>query len=105
MTQTSTYGLFRHKPFLFFFLGSGCSELAYQIAFVALGWQVYELTNSAMDLGLIGLIQFLPSVLFVFVIGHAADKYNRKKLLQICQILESLTAVFLCLECLLVFQR
>lgn len=97
MTQTSTYGLFRHKPFLFFFLGSGCSELAYQIAFVALGWQVYELTNSAMDLGLIGLIQFLPSVLFVFVIGHVADKYNRKKLLQICQILEALTAVFLCI--------
>ncbi len=97
MIQSSTYGLFRHKPFLFFFLGSGCSELAYQIAFVALGWQVYELTHSAMDLGLIGLIQFLPSVLFVFLIGHTTDKYDRRRLLQICQFVETLTAIFLTL--------
>jgi len=95
MHQSSNYGLFSHKPFLLFFLASGCSELAYQIAFVALGWQVYELTHSAMDLGMIGLIQFLPSILFVFLIGHAADKYDRRRLLQICQLLETCTAIFL----------
>jgi len=95
MSIHSTRLLFAHRPFLLFFGASGFSELAYQIAFVALGWQVYALSGSAFDLGLIGLIQFLPSVIFVFVIGHAADNYPRRTLVQVCQMVEAVTALFL----------
>ncbi len=95
MQNSSTLPLFKHPPFLLFFAASGFSELAYQIAFVAIGWQVYALSGSALDLGLIGLIQFLPSVLLVFVVGHAADKYSRRPLVQICQLVEAATALYL----------
>ena len=66
--------LFRHPPFLFFFTARGFSKFCYQIGAVAVGWQVYELTNSALDLGLVGLAQFIPMAMLVFVAGHAADQ-------------------------------
>lgn len=101
MPPPSTKSLFRHRPFIYYFGASALSELAYQIAFVALGWQVYALSGSAFDLGIIGLIQFMPSVLLVFVIGHAADNYPRRKLVQWCQLIEALTALYLSLGALL----
>ncbi|MBS1853520.1 MAG: MFS transporter [Acidobacteria bacterium] len=51
---------------------------------VAVGWQVYEITKSALDLGLVGLAQFLPGIIFFLASGHAADHYDRRKLLMIC---------------------
>ena len=62
---------------------------------VAVGWQVYALTGSALALGLVGLVQFLPSALLVFAAGHVADRYNRQRVVQICQIAEAVTAAFL----------
>jgi len=87
--------LFTHKPFLFYFWARNFSEFSYQMAAVAVGWQVYSLTNSAFDLGLVGLVQFIPTAILVFVAGHAADRYERKRVVQICQIVEGLTAAFL----------
>jgi MFS family permease len=66
------------------------------MATVALGWQVYELTGSAFHLGLIGLAQFLPVLLLVFVAGHAADRYDRQRVVQVCQLVQALVAAFLC---------
>ena len=60
------------------------------MATVALGWQVYAMTGSAFHLGLIGLAQFLPVVLLVFVAGHAADRYDRQRVVQVCQIVQAL---------------
>ena len=60
-----------------------------------MGWQVYALTNSAFALGMVGLVQFIPSALLVFAAGHAADRYDRKRVVQLCQIVEGLTAAFL----------
>ena len=60
-----------------------------------MGWQVYALTNSAVALGMVGLVQFTPSALLVFVAGHAADRYDRKRVVQVCQVVEGLTAAFL----------
>ena len=54
------------------------SSLAYQMLVVAVGWQVYDLTNSAMSLGLIGLMQFTPQFLLTLVVGHVADRYDRR---------------------------
>ena len=87
--------LLRHPPFLFFFWVSAFSEFSYQIGAVALGWQVYALTNSAFDLGLVGLIQFIPSALLTFAAGHVADRYPRQRVVQVCVIVQGVTAVFL----------
>ena len=88
-------GLFAHRPFLLFFWGRGLSEFAYQIGAVAVGWQVYALTGSAFDLGMVGLVQFIPTAVLVFAAGHAADRYDRNRVVQVCQIVEGLTAAFL----------
>jgi MFS family permease len=87
--------LFTHRPFLLYFVGHGFSEFSYQIAAVALGWQLYALTNSAFDLGLVGLTQFLPTALLTLLAGHVADRYDRRRVVQFCQIVEALTAAFL----------
>jgi MFS family permease len=86
--------LFRHRSFTLFFLVRGASSFAYQIAAVAIGWQVYALTRSAFDLGLIGLMQFLPVAGLTFFAGHAADRYERRRVVQICQATEAAVAVF-----------
>jgi MFS family permease len=51
---------------------------------VAVGWQVYEITRRPLDLGLVGLAQFLPNVVLFLLAGHAADRFSRKKVLLIC---------------------
>ena len=53
------------------------------------------MTGSAFDLGMVGLVQFLPTALLVFAAGQAADRYERKRVMQICQYCEALTALFL----------
>jgi MFS family permease len=87
--------LFDHRPFLRYFSARGFSEFSYQMAAVAVGWQVYALTGSAFDLGMVGLVQFIPTALLTFAAGHAADRYDRKRVVQICQIVEGLTAACL----------
>jgi MFS family permease len=62
---------------------------------VAVGWQVYEITRDPLDLGLIGLSQFLPFVLLVLPAGHFADRHVRQKLLSACYGLELLCALLL----------
>jgi MFS family permease len=55
--------------------------LATEMQAVAIGWQVYDLTRRSLDIGLIGLAQFLPGILLFLVSGHAADRYQRQKVL------------------------
>jgi MFS family permease len=86
--------LFAHRGFTLFFGVRGLSSFAYQIAAVAIGWQVYALTHSAFDLGLIGLMQFLPVFFLTFFAGHAADRYERRRVVQICQATEAAVSVF-----------
>ena len=87
--------LLTQRPFLFFLLSRSLSRFSSQIAAVAIGWQVYDLTGSAFVLGMVGLVQFLPTALLVFVAGQAADRYERKRVLQVCQFAEALTALLL----------
>jgi MFS family permease len=88
--------LLRHPPLLLLSVARSMSELAAQIATVAIGWQVYQLTDSAFALGLVGLVQFAPSALLVFVAGHAADRYDRRRVLQLCQSAQGAAAAYLC---------
>jgi len=60
--------------------------IAMEMQSVAVGWQVYDITRRALDLGLVGLAQFLPGVLLFLVTGHAADRFNRRKLLTVCYV-------------------
>ncbi|MBR0873076.1 MFS transporter [Bradyrhizobium tropiciagri] len=94
-TPARARDLLGHRPFLFFLSSRSLSRFSSQIGAVAIGWQVYELTGSAFDLGMVGLIQFLPTALLVFVAGHAADRFERKRVVQVCQFAEALTALLL----------
>ena len=68
---------------------------AYQMQGVAVGWQIYALTGSVFDLGLVGLAQFLPSVALLLVVGHVADRYDRRRIVGLCQLIEGGAAVLL----------
>ena len=71
------------------------SSSAWQMQAVAVGWQVYALTGSAFDLGLVGLAQFLPMAVLTLAAGHVADRYDRRYVAAICQAIEALCAVVL----------
>lgn len=94
-TPAGARNLLGHRAFLFFLSSRSLSRFSSQIGAVAIGWQIYDLTGSAFDLGMVGLVQFLPTALLVFVAGHAADRFERKRVVQACQVAEALTALFL----------
>jgi len=87
--------LFRHRPFVLYFVARALSRFSFQIGAVAIGWQVYALTDSALALGLVGLTQFVPMALLVFVAGHAADRYDRRRVAQFSQLGAALAAAYL----------
>ncbi|HXW88932.1 MAG TPA: MFS transporter [Terriglobales bacterium] len=58
--------------------------VALEMQSVAVGWQVYEITRRPLDLGLVGLAQFVPGILFFLPAGHAADRFDRRRLLLLC---------------------
>lgn len=82
----------RHRPFQLFWLARVFATVALQMLVVAVGWQVYAMTGSALDLGLVGLAQFVPAFLLVLIAGHVADRYDRSAILRLCQIVEGLAA-------------
>jgi MFS family permease len=77
---------FRFPAFLNFQLARFCIVVATEMQAVAVGWQVYEITKRPLDLGLVGLAQFLPGMLLFLLSGHAADRFNRRKLLIWCDV-------------------
>src|ERR1035438_8493427 len=81
--------VFREHSYTRFWLVRVCSTLSNQMVVVAVGWQLYDLTHSTFALGMVGLVQFLPLVLLMLVVGHVADRFNRKTILAICQIVEA----------------
>jgi MFS family permease len=65
------------------------ATIAYQMMGVAIGWQIYDLTHRALDLGLVGLAQFVPSLLLVLLVGHVADRHDRRRVVCIAQTVEA----------------
>jgi MFS family permease len=87
----------RHqRPFVLYWLARVSTALAHQMITVGVGWQMYALTESALDLGLVGLAQFVPSVLLLLLAGHVADRHDRRRVLQMCAVAEALAALALC---------
>jgi MFS family permease len=71
------------------------ASVAVQMLTVAVGWQVYETTRNALDLGLIGLSQFLPFIVLVLPAGHVADRYDRRRVLFACYLLAAVASLLL----------
>ncbi len=69
-----------------FFLARLLSTLALQMTTVAVGWLAYELTRDPLVLGLVGLLQFLPSVVLMLVTGHVADRFDRRAVVVVCLV-------------------
>ena len=86
------YANFRHFVAARFLL-----TFAIQMQSVAVGWQVYALTGNTLDLGLIGLSQFLPFVILVLPAGHIADRLDRRLILTSCLAVDALCAALLLL--------
>jgi MFS family permease len=92
MATTAPAALGSHRPFTRYWLTTGSSSTANQIVTVALGWRVYELTGQALDLGLIGLIQFIPALLLALPAGHLVDRHSRRTILRSALALEAAAA-------------
>ncbi len=84
---------FTHKPFVHYWWARFCATFAVQIIAVAVGWQVYDLTRDPFDLGVLGLVQFLPLLLLVFVTGSVADRYGRRLVMSLSIALQVLCAL------------
>lgn len=75
---------FTHPDFVLFEIARFLIVSAVEMQAVAVGWQVYDITKRALDLGLVGLAQFLPGILLFLVSGHASDRLDRRKVLGTC---------------------
>jgi MFS family permease len=84
--------LLQQRSFVLLWLARLASTMGYQALTLAIGWKIYELTDSAFDLGLVGLIQFVPAVVLTLLIGHTADRYDRRLIVRSCHGVYALAA-------------
>ncbi|MBN8963941.1 MAG: MFS transporter [Rhizobiales bacterium] len=85
----------RHRSFAFYWVARVSSTVALQMQAVAVAWQMYDITRDPLDLGLVGLTQFIPAALFVLVAGHVADRYDRRNIVRTCQMVAALASATL----------
>jgi MFS family permease len=95
LPESAPASLLQHRPFVLYWNARIFSALAFQMVGVAVAWQMYAITGSAFDLGLVGLAQFLPATVLILVAGQLADRYDRRLILQICQGVEGAAAAAL----------
>ena len=91
--QVPSLRLLEQRPFVLFWLARVAATIGSQMMALLIGWQIYALTGSAFDLGLVGLIQFVPAVVLTLLIGHAADRYDRRLIVRNAQIVYALAAL------------
>jgi MFS family permease len=95
MSDSTPQLLRQHRPFMAFWLARVFTASGFQMLTVAIGWHLYQLTGNVLDLGLVGLVEFAPRVLFMLHTGHVADRYDRRKIAALCQTLQGLIALVL----------
>ena len=91
------FAAFHHGAFLRYWLARFLATFATQIVSVSVGWQIYDLTRDPFDLGLVGIIQFLPALLLVLVTGAVADRFGRRLVMGLAALLEAFCALALLL--------
>ncbi|MCO5161660.1 MAG: MFS transporter [Mesorhizobium sp.] len=87
------FAAFRHSAFARYWAARFLVTFATQVVSVAVGWQIYDLTRDPFDLGLVGIIQFAPSLLLVLVTGSVADRFGRRLIMGLAAFLEALCAL------------
>jgi len=92
------YAAWRLPQFRRYFAGNMILILGWQMQKVAIGWEIYERTHSAMALGYAGLVQFLPQVLLMLIAGHVTDAFNRKRVLMAALACNAMAAAGLALN-------
>ncbi len=85
----------RHPGYLNFAASRVFSSLSFQAMAIAMGWMIYEQTHSAFALALVGFCQFLPMAVLTFVVGHVADRFDRRRIGLACQLIEAITSLVL----------
>jgi len=85
----------RHPGYLNFAASRVFSSLSFQAVAIAMGWMIYEQTHSAFALALVGFCQFLPMAVLTFVVGHVADRFDRRRIGLACQLVEAITSLVL----------
>ena len=95
MTEPQPASLLRERPFVQFWIARLFTTNAFHMQAVAVGWQMYDLTGNPLDLGLVGLVQFVPSFLLVLVAGHVADRHDRRRIVAIAQAVAGVASLLL----------
>lgn len=91
--EAGAASLLRLRSFNLFLFSRILAQAALQVQAVAVGWQLYEMTGSALDLGLLGLVQFLPILLLTLPAGQVADAYPRKVVVGLCRLASGLAVL------------
>ena len=95
LDMSASESVFHNRSFRLFWLSRICASIAVQMQSLAVGWQIYNLTDSPFDLGLVGLMQFLPLVSLMLVAGQVADRYNRQTIVQLSLAITGLSVAVL----------
>ena len=95
MTEPPSASLLRERLFVQFWVARFSTTIAMFMQAVAVGWQMYDLTGRPLDLGLVGLVQFIPSFLLVLVAGHFADRHDRRRIISAAQAVAGLASALL----------
>jgi len=88
MSGVNAFSVLRRRDFFLYALATLLASFGAEILIVAIGWRIYEISNNPMDLGLVGLVQFLPNCALVLVTGAVADRYPRKRIITLCLVAE-----------------
>lgn len=83
------------RNYSIYLLSRAAGILGYQVLSVVIGWHVYSLTGRALDLGYVGLAQFVPAFALSLVSGHVVDRFDRRAIVVVCLVVEALTSALL----------
>lgn len=92
---SSSRAAFSYPQFRYYSLARFLTTISSEMQSVAVGWQLYELTHRPLDLGLVGLAQFLPGICLFLLAGHTADRVPRVRILKICYLAFSICSALL----------
>ena len=95
LSPSGGLGVLRNRNLSFYLSARFLGTLAVQMQSVAVGWQVYQITGSLFDLGLIGLAQFAPFLVLILWAGHVADRHDRRKIIVLCMLVQLLVSALL----------
>ncbi|MFZ4287449.1 MFS transporter [Variovorax sp. HJSM1_2] len=95
MSDAGLAALLRQRAYVRMWVSRLFGTAGQQMLMVAIGWQMYDLTGSAWDLGLVGLYQFAPALLLTLVAGHVADRVHRGRIVAACMVTQAAVSLLL----------